>query len=90
MSGKTWTVPSHVFSRDFEGECVILDLVRGEYFGLNAVGTTVWHALSQGETLEGISERITKEYEVSEEVAREDAERVIAELEKCGLVATST
>ena len=53
---------SDVVFRDLDGEAVILDLATGTYFGLNAVGTRVWHLLEAGHEPEAIVDALASEY----------------------------
>lgn len=47
-----------------DGECLVLDLDRNVYFGLNALGVIVWGALETGsalpELLDALSERFPR------------------------------
>ena len=45
-----FAVAPDVVSRVLDGEAVLLDLAAESYFGLNAVGTQVWHHLAAGKT----------------------------------------
>ena len=51
-----------VHVREFDGEMVLLDLERGEYFGLDELGGRVWRGLVQGETPEQIATRLEPEH----------------------------
>ncbi len=53
-----------VTAREFDGECVLLDLASGKYFGLDEVGGRMWHLLSRGLTLGEIPCELTKEFDV--------------------------
>ena len=41
-------VSDDVIAREVAGEMVLPDLVSGLYFGLDPVGTRVWHRMSEG------------------------------------------
>ena len=69
---------------DLENELVLLDPQSKQMFSLNAVGRTLWMALPDG--LELAVERIHQEFEVGLEVARQDADKLIAELTRSGLL----
>ena len=69
---------------DLENELVLLDPQSKQMFSLNAVGRTLWMALPDG--FESAVERIHREFEVGIEVARQDAEKLIAELTRSGLL----
>ena len=58
---------SAVHTRLFDGELVILDLEKGEYYAFDEIGTALWHNLETGKTLEQVSEEIVALYEVKRE-----------------------
>lgn len=76
----------HVFAREFEGELVLLDLDGGEYFGLDAVGATIWRSLGTTGTLDAAVAAVVAEFDVAEPRAREDVAALVAELEHRGIV----
>jgi hypothetical protein len=57
-------IPSQVMAREVGDELVILDLVSGSYFGLDAVGTRVWQLIGEGKNLAQTIEVMLAEYEV--------------------------
>jgi hypothetical protein len=44
-------VPAHVYARKFGGETVLLDFGKGDYFGLDEVGTVLWDTVAGGGTV---------------------------------------
>jgi hypothetical protein len=73
-------------STTLAGEVVILDVDRGEYFGLDGVGTVVWHMLQTPCRLADLVDRIVSEYDVSRETAEEDLHGLLADLAARGLI----
>jgi hypothetical protein len=72
--------------QEVEGEAVLLDVERGEYFGLNEVGTRFWvHARETGD-IDAIFERLLAEYEVEAETLMRDVEALVEDLARAGLV----
>ncbi|HEX8253086.1 MAG TPA: PqqD family protein [Thermoanaerobaculia bacterium] len=67
-------------------ELVLLDLNRGVYFGLDAIGARIWQALAEGVEEGEIANAIAAEYETNSETALEDVRRLIAELREAGVV----
>jgi hypothetical protein len=53
---------------------------------LDAVGTHVWEALVEPLTLEDLVQRVTDEFEVEPERAREDVREFLGRLEAQGLI----
>lgn len=58
-------VRDDVMFRDVEGELVLLNLTTGVYFGLDALGTRIWHLLPQRPTLHGLRDSLLDEYDVT-------------------------
>jgi hypothetical protein len=79
-------VAADVVSRDLEGETVILNLETGLYFGLDAVGTTIWNRLRERSSLREVLRDVLTEYDVSPDVATADLLRLAGELLAKGLV----
>ena len=67
---------------DLENELVLLDPQSKQMFTLNAVGRTLWLALPDG--FESAVQRVGQEFEVGIDVARQDADKLIAELTRAG------
>ena len=73
-------------STTLAGEVVILDVDKGEYFGLAGVGTLVWHMLQTPCRVADIVDRIVSEYDVSRETAEQDLHGLLADLATRGLI----
>ena len=79
-------IPEDVVSRDLAGEAVILNLATGTYFGLDSVGTNIWHLIAECGSTDRIIEKVLAEYEVEEAGIRRDLEALIRQLVEKGLV----
>jgi hypothetical protein len=86
---RTLRLSPDVVFRDLEGEAVILDLARGRYFGLNAVGTRIWLLLERGTPLDAIVTVLTDEYEADRTQIEQDVASLVAELSSRGLIVES-
>jgi Coenzyme PQQ synthesis protein D (PqqD) len=74
--------------REVDGEMVIISPEDSQVHELNETASLIWrHA--EGESLEEIAERISKEYEVGLEAARTDIDELVAALEHKGLVSVA-
>jgi hypothetical protein len=82
----TYDIPAGVVARNLSGEMVILDLEKGIYFGLNAVGTMIWEMLGEGRSLADIKTRIVADYDVAESDAEADLLSLVSELRTRGLI----
>ena len=64
---------------------MILDLARGEYLALDAIGSMLWQGLEQGLAVDVIAARVAGEYDVTEAQALADLEALADELVARGL-----
>lgn len=78
-----------VVFRDLEGEAVLLNLESGVYFGLDPVGTRIWHLLVEPCTLQKILNVLVDGYEVTEGQCADDLLRFIGELRENELIEIS-
>ena len=69
-----------------DDEYVMLDPGPGVYYGLNAVGTTVWHFVQQPRRLDAIVDHVCARFEVTRERCAGDVQRLIDTLAARGLV----
>ena len=49
--------------RELDGQSVLLNLATGMYYGLDTVGTHVWHLALQHGSLRMVRERLVDEYD---------------------------
>ena len=65
---------------------VLLDPVRGEYYGLDEVGTRVWELLPDHPTAAALAERLFDEYHAPRETLAADTAALLGKLESIELV----
>ncbi len=65
LSG-TWTIAAtnKQLCCDLRDEAVVLDLDSGVYYGLNSVGTHVWHLIQRPRTVDEIIDSVAGNYDV--------------------------
>ena len=80
------TILDDVVFRDLAGEAVILNLTSGTYFGLNEIGTQIWHLLAEHGSTEKVIETILAEYEVDDVQFRHDLGELLHVLADKGLI----
>ncbi len=83
-----FAIKPNVMARQVGDETVILDLVSGTYFGLDAVGARLWRLLEEGKTLSEICDVMVDEYEVSREELECDALALAQDLAARNLIST--
>ena len=81
-----YAVHPSVICRELGGETVLLNLVSGIYYGLDAVGTRVWQLLVEGRTISGVCEAMLEEFDVAPDVLHDDVVRLVGELRDRGIV----
>lgn len=79
-------VAGDIHVRTFDGELVILDLARGDYFGVNEVGARLWEGIAAGKTPREIAAEIQHDYDVTPETLLEDLVKLTADFLARGLV----
>jgi hypothetical protein len=82
----TPTIGEDVVFRELEGEIVILNLEKGEYFGVDDVGTRVWTLFAEGRSLRQVADIMVSEYDVPRETVAADLLRLTGELISHGLI----
>lgn len=78
--------------KEIAGECVVVsvdaDLDLGGMITLNSTAQTLWRALERGvDSMDELVSALTAEYDVTEELAKNAAERFIAKLEELKFLA---
>ncbi|HEX2091260.1 MAG TPA: PqqD family protein [Longimicrobiaceae bacterium] len=76
----------HVVSTGEGDRTVLLDPVRGEYFGLDEVGTRIWELLPEHPTAAALADRLFEEYDAPRERLEADAAALLGQLAGHGLV----
>lgn len=79
-------VPEQVVFRELESETVLLNLSTGFYYGLDDVGTRMWHALKEHATLEEAAFELLDEFEIDGEQLQRDLQSLAQELCDQGLL----
>lgn len=79
-------ISDQVLFQEIEGESVLLNLDNEQYFGLDEVGTRIWHLLSEnGETRKTLN-LLLDEYKVDKAKLENDLSDLIEDLRDQGLV----
>jgi len=81
-------IPDNVVFRNLAGESVLLNLSTSTYFGLDAVGTRLWHLITEQSSIASVIETLLAEYDVDEPRLQKDVEALIDQLLAKGLLTT--
>lgn len=71
---------------DLRDQKIILNLATGAYFGLDAVGASVWNLLLEPTTVVKVRDAIVTEYAVEPERCKQDLLAFLGQLQANGLV----
>ena len=82
-------IPEDVVFRDLDGESVLLNLDNENYYGLDEVGTRIWHVLTTSNSIQEAYQTLLAEYDTTPEILRQDIIRLIDELTTQGLIELS-
>jgi ornithine carbamoyltransferase len=80
------TFADTVFAQEVDGEMVLLDMESENYFGLDEVGTAIWQAMQEYETLQEVLNALLEQYDVEAEVLEKDLSDFVDKLLESGLV----
>ena len=74
-------------SCDVADEVVLLSVETGQYYGLNAVGASIWRLIEKPITLEDVRDALLAEYDdVSRETCSTEVMTFVGEMLTLGLV----
>ena len=73
-------------STQLDGETVLMHVSKGEYFGLDEVGTFVWELLSQPVSVGQLCKAVESEFDVAPDLCESDILSLIERLEDEDLV----
>ena len=80
------TVPKDVLMKEIRGESVLLNLDKESYFGLDKVGTRMWTALSESESIRTAYDLLLDRYDVDPDVLCRDLLDLVQTLVSHGLL----
>ncbi len=83
------TFADTVFAQEVDGEMVLLDMNSENYFGLDEVGTAIWQAMQEKETLQEVLDVLLEQYEVESDVLEKDLANFVNKLVESELVAVN-
>ena len=74
---------------DLDGEKVMMNLDKGEYFMMNEVGSRVWEIISEPINVRRIIDTLRSEYEVDEETCKDTVVEFLGRLNNADLISIS-
>lgn len=84
------TVRSDLIVEEIDGECLVLDMERNVYFGLDLIGLFIWRQLESGFSGEDIVGLLVEEYgEALREQVEQDTTAFLESLYEARLIVDS-
>jgi hypothetical protein len=83
---KKAVVPEQVLFRELEGESVLLNIKTETYFGLDDVGTRMWHALTEHDSIQSAYETLMEEFDVEPDPLHSDLTELLENLRQHQLI----
>jgi len=80
------SVPSNVLVRVLDQESVLLNLNTERYFGLDAVGTRMWHLVTSAPSVESACAQLMDEFDVNPQILRSNLSDLLDHLNENGLI----
>ena len=71
---------------DLDGEKVMMNLDKGEYFMMNEVGSRIWEIISEPINVKEIINTLCNEYEVDEETCKDTVIEFLGRLDNADLI----
>ena len=79
-------IPAHILAQRVVTETVLVDLIKGNYYELNEIGTEIFRALQQKTDLPSLVDSILERYQVDRPTLERDLAQLLTELQNEGLV----
>lgn len=71
---------------DLDGDKVMMDLEKGQYFALNSVASRIWEEIESPVKVGNIVDKLLEEYEVDRCICEENVLEFIKSLDDAGLL----
>lgn len=65
---------------EVDGETVMISIEKGEYYGLNAVGSRIWELLEAPSTINDLCDQLLEEFDIDVEQCRAEVLTFASEL----------
>lgn len=77
----------NVISTEMEGEMVLMNVTKGDYFSFNEVGSHIWKTLgTETITFGALCQSVMDEYEIDRETCEADVSKLLDEMCKAQIV----
>ena len=80
------TKNTEIDDTDLDGEKVMMNLDKGQYFMMNEVGSRIWELIEGNTSIKDIIKALTNEYEVEEETCEKTVIEFLGRLKDADLI----
>ena len=80
------TKNTEIDDTDLDGEKVMMNLDKGQYFMMNEVGSRIWEIISEPINVKEIINTLRNEYEVDEEICKDTVIEFLGRLDNADLI----
>ena len=74
---------------DIDGDKVMMDLEKGQYFALNSVGIRIWEEIQSPVKISDVVNKLLSEYDVDRETCEKSVIEIIEGLNSAGLLSSN-
>lgn len=75
-----------IIARDIQGDTVFLNMITGDYYSLNSVGTDIYNCITEEMKIDAIVKRLADKYNVETAQLNRDILDLIADLKENGII----
>jgi hypothetical protein len=79
-TARLWVDPARVVHETLDGEVILIELERGNYYALRGGGAAVWSLALAGASTDGAAEALAAAHPEAGDAVAEDVGRLVAEL----------
>ena len=75
-----------IVASDIDNEKVMMSVEKGQYFGLEPVGSRIWEMIEQPSRVSAIIDRLLEQYSVDRATCEQDVLAFLSELDEAGII----
>lgn len=80
QSNQRFEIAKNIIITELDGESVLLDSTKGQYFGLNQVGSFIIKEIRKGQSFDAIHSLMAQHYAIDESTAKQDLIELLNQL----------
>lgn len=75
-----------IVTSDIDNEKVMMSIEKGQYFGLEPVGSRIWEMIEQPVTVTSLVDQLLTGFDIDRETCERDVLAFLAELDEAGII----